>query len=178
MGRDYKTGLISGLILAVIALIWVATRPSLGPEARALRSSQAAGRREAPERAVPTPQKNLPPSVPSTQGAEGWLPGLSSAPATSPNVPVAQRPESTQGVSPAGPPAARQPESPDLTVYERPEKIKTTRFHIVRKDETLSAISQQYYGSPTKWRQILQANEQAIKDANRIQPGTKLIIPD
>jgi len=69
-------------------------------------------------------------------------------------------------------------ESPDLTVYERPEKIKTTRFHIVRKDETLSAISQQYYGSPTKWRQILKANEQAIKDANRIQPGTKLTIPD
>jgi nucleoid-associated protein YgaU len=66
----------------------------------------------------------------------------------------------------------------DLTVYERSEKIETTRFHIVRKDETLSAISQQYYGTPNKWRKILEANRDTIKDANRISPGAKIIIPE
>jgi nucleoid-associated protein YgaU len=58
------------------------------------------------------------------------------------------------------------------------EPIKTTRFHIVRRNETLSAISQQYYGSPDKWRKIVTANQKVIKDPNKIAPGTKLIIPD
>lgn len=67
---------------------------------------------------------------------------------------------------------------PDLTIYEQKEKIQTTKFHIVRKDETLSSISQQHYGTATKWQKILQANQDTIKDANKITPGTKLIIPD
>jgi len=66
----------------------------------------------------------------------------------------------------------------DLTIYETSEPIKTTRFHIVRRNETLSAIAQQYYGSASNWRKILTANQKVIKDANRISPGTKLIIPD
>jgi len=81
------------------------------------------------------------------------------------------------------PPSSVPPETavaslPDLTIYETSEKIKTTRFHIVRKDETLSAISQQYYGSPNQWRKIVEASKGAVQDANKIRPGTKLIIPD
>jgi len=66
----------------------------------------------------------------------------------------------------------------DYTLYEQPERIATQRFHIVRRGETLSAISQKYYGSAGKWRKIFQANRQLIDDANKIQPGTKLVIPD
>jgi len=58
------------------------------------------------------------------------------------------------------------------------EPSETTRFHVVRPGETLSAIAQQYYGSTTNWRKILAANEKTIKDANRIAPGTKLVIPE
>ncbi|MFH1717723.1 MAG: LysM peptidoglycan-binding domain-containing protein [Planctomycetota bacterium] len=76
-------------------------------------------------------------------------------------------------------PAVTQPmELPDLTQYEQAEKIKTQKFHIVRKGETLSKISFQYYGSAGKWQKILEANRQTIKDANKLIPGTKLIIPD
>ncbi len=70
------------------------------------------------------------------------------------------------------------PAMPDLTAHEMSEPIKTTRFHIVRKGETLSAIAQQYYGSSDRWRKIVTANQKAIKDPNRISPGTKLTIPD
>ncbi len=66
----------------------------------------------------------------------------------------------------------------DYTLYEQPERIATQRFHIVRRGETLSAISQKYYGSAGKWRKIFQANRQLIDDADKIQPGTKLVIPD
>jgi len=75
----------------------------------------------------------------------------------------------------------RNPQSagvPDLTIYEKAEKIKTTRFHILRKDETLSSVSQQYYGTRNKWQKILDANKNIIKDPNKLQPGIKLIIPE
>ena len=56
---------------------------------------------------------------------------------------------------------------------EKAEKIKTTRFHFVRKEETLSAISQQYYGDRNKWRKILEANKSVIKDPKLITPTGK-----
>ena len=67
---------------------------------------------------------------------------------------------------------------PDTAKYEQAEKIKTQKFHIVLKKETLSVISQKYYGSPGNWKKILDANRDAIKDPNKLIPGTKLIIPD
>ncbi len=66
----------------------------------------------------------------------------------------------------------------DFAVHEQPEKIKTTKFHIVRKSETLSNISYQYYGSAGKWQKILNANRKAIKDPHKLRPGTRLIIPE
>ena len=71
-----------------------------------------------------------------------------------------------------------QSRSVDYTVYEQPEKIKTQRFHIVQRGETLSAIASKYYGSGSKWQKLFEANRRIIKDANKIQPGIKLLIPD
>ena len=61
---------------------------------------------------------------------------------------------------------------------EQNNSLKSRKFHIVSKGETLSDISQRYYGSSNKWQKILIANSSAIKDANRLKPGTKLIIPE
>ncbi len=73
---------------------------------------------------------------------------------------------------------SEQSNVPDFTVQEQPEKIKTTKFHIVRKSETLSNISYKYYGSANKWQKILNANRKAIKDPRKLRPGTRLIIPE
>jgi nucleoid-associated protein YgaU len=153
MGRDYKTGLVAGLILAVIALIWVATRPSLGPEARMMRSAKATPQDAEPNTANPT--------APADRGSPVADSGRTDNPQSAIRNPQSPPPATTQ----------------NLSAYELPEKIKTTRFHIVRKEETLSTISQQYYGTPNNWKKILDANK-TIKDPNRIQPGTKLTIPD
>ncbi len=67
---------------------------------------------------------------------------------------------------------------PNPAVYEQAEKIKTQKFHIVRKGETLSEISRKYYGSANKWQKILDANRNVISDANKLRPETKLIIPE
>ena len=64
-------------------------------------------------------------------------------------------------------------------VYEVPERIKTSRFYIIRKGDTLSAISRKYYGSPNKWHKIYEVNYAVLNgNPNKLTPGTKLIIPD
>jgi len=69
-------------------------------------------------------------------------------------------------------------EQSSQTRQEQTDEATTSRFHIVRPRETLSAISMQYYGSPHQWRKIVEANRDILKDPNKISPGTKLTIPD
>ncbi|OHB66509.1 MAG: hypothetical protein A2Y77_02245 [Planctomycetes bacterium RBG_13_62_9] len=165
MGKDFKIGLVCGLILAIVGLIWVATRPSLSPEARMLRSAKAAAGKGP---AVPAPSISREQSLFEPDAAP---PAQSGARVPPRQAPLPQPASSAPAVDSRG-------SGPDLTIYEQAEKIKTTKFHIVRKNETLSTIARQYYGSPDKWHAILEANKDRIKDANRIQPGTKLTIPE
>ena len=69
-----------------------------------------------------------------------------------------------------------QSESPGDFDYENTKTIKTERFHIVGKNETLSDISRLYYHSANQWQKIVDANPE-IKNPNKIKTGMKLIIP-
>jgi nucleoid-associated protein YgaU len=170
VGKDFRTGLILGLVLAVIAIIWVATRPNLSPQGQTPRASRAgpldSGPQVADRASKPTDGSDAqsvpvrPPLDDARPSGDAGPPGLQSTLVNPPS----------DGSPPGG--------VPDLTIYERAEKIKTTRFHIVRPGETLSAIARQYYGSPDAWRKLLAANRKVIKDADRLAPGTKLIIPE
>lgn len=187
MGKDFRVGLITGVVLAGAALLWVATRPSLGPQARIPRAPAAAGGAEKPsELPLPWASAELPEVNEPQPAAQEPLPAQDAAP-QQPQTATAQLPVPSQPVTTVSP-AARTPEPvkpstvanapQDLTIYETSEPIKTTRFHIVSKGETLSAIAHQYYGSSSKWQKILTANSKTVKNANKIAPGTKLIIPD
>lgn len=185
MGRDFRVGLITGAVLAGVALIWVATRPSLGPRARVPQSAQSTSK------AAQTPTPPLP--WENADAAEADRPQISPRETPRPEDLLQQfqgtasqtpapagavtSPDPTLGAARQARPTTGDP-SPDLTIYETSEPIKTTRFHIVRKGETLSSIAAQYLGSSDKWRKILTANQKIIKDPNRIAPGTKLIIPN
>ncbi len=63
-------------------------------------------------------------------------------------------------------------------VKKQPETTRPQRFHLVRQGETLSEIANKYYGSSSRWRKVLEANRETVKDANTVRSGTKLIIPD
>ncbi len=51
------------------------------------------------------------------------------------------------------------------------------RTHVVKKGETLSSISRQYYGNPSDWKRIYDANRNRIKNRDQIRVGQRLIIP-
>jgi nucleoid-associated protein YgaU len=66
----------------------------------------------------------------------------------------------------------------DQTPIDQTQTIKSQKFHIVAKGETLGSISSKYYGSSGKWKKIYENNRNIIKDPNVLKPGTKLMLPD
>ncbi|MDP8915762.1 MAG: LysM peptidoglycan-binding domain-containing protein, partial [Pseudomonadota bacterium] len=64
--------------------------------------------------------------------------------------------------------AQAQPRTPE------PEE---TRFYRVQSGDTLSKISQQFYGEPGKYMQIFEANRPLIQDPDDIYPGQMLRVP-
>ncbi|MCJ7675216.1 MAG: LysM peptidoglycan-binding domain-containing protein [Sedimentisphaerales bacterium] len=153
MDKDFKIGMLLGLILAMAGILWLSTRPSLTPPDFG-ELSRAAG-------------------LPDSHNFAA-LQGPGGSPEKFADIePIAESSGKTQSATTAG-----RTTAPDFGVHKQPENITTQRFHIVCKDETLSAISYRYYGSENNWQKIFQANRAQLKDPNRITPGTKLIIPD
>lgn len=49
--------------------------------------------------------------------------------------------------------------------------------YVVQPGDTLSKISQRFYGEASKYMKIFEANRDKLSDPNKIQPGQKLTIP-
>ena len=52
------------------------------------------------------------------------------------------------------------------------------RRYTVKAGDTLSKISQQFYGDANQYTKIFNANRSVLSDPNRISPGQQLIIPE
>jgi nucleoid-associated protein YgaU len=59
----------------------------------------------------------------------------------------------------------------------RPSQAEHARTYIVKKGDTLSAISKKFYNTPNRWKEIYEANRARVKSPNKLKIGTKLIIP-
>ena len=57
----------------------------------------------------------------------------------------------------------------DTSVYTR---------HTVKSGETLGKIAKQYYGNPSKYQAIFEANRDILKNPDLIHPDQELIIPN
>ncbi len=149
MQKDLKIGLILGLAVVSAAVLWLATRPSLSPQARMLADQGAS--------AEPGPAEDV------------TARGQNTLDTSAARVPI--RPAVTAEI-------VKRNTVPKPAIYERPERTRPQRVHVVSDGETLSEISYDYCGSAGKWRRIFEANRKTIKDANVVMPGTKLVIPN
>jgi len=146
MQKDFKIGLILGVIIAIAVVIWLCTLPKLSAISRAMQSTS-----EKTAQVEPPPQN--------------------SQPAAQPTAPVE--------------PPAPKIDSPVPTMNNQQSTINNNQlsfinhqFYIVQKGDTLSKISQKYYGSTRSWQKILSANQDVLPDPNHLKPGLKLIIPE
>ncbi len=85
---------------------------------------------------------------------------------------------------PVAPPATVHPPAPQHTAAAAktpapaaPKAAAAARTHTVQKGDTLSKISQQYYGNRTKWRDIYAANRDVMKSEGDLRTGMTLKIP-
>lgn len=57
------------------------------------------------------------------------------------------------------------------------EASAVEQTYTVQKGDTLSHVSQQFYGKASQWKQIFEANRDQLDDPDRIKPGQILKIP-
>lgn len=60
-----------------------------------------------------------------------------------------------------------------------PDKKKKAgnRTYVVEHGDTLFSISRKFYKSPSRWKEIREANKDKIGDGTKLQPGESLTIP-
>jgi nucleoid-associated protein YgaU len=52
------------------------------------------------------------------------------------------------------------------------------KVYTVQKGDTLSKISQRYFGTPNRWKSIYDANRDRIANINQLKVGTQIVIPE
>jgi nucleoid-associated protein YgaU len=67
---------------------------------------------------------------------------------------------------------------PVVTWHEETEMAESHKIHTVVSGETLSGISQKYYGTAGGWQKIYVANRELLSSPDKLRPGMKLIIPE
>lgn len=151
MPKDFKIGLLLGLILISITGVLLCVSPSVSVKSRlgSLQKSKA---------------------DPETEKQESS--SISNKPAGSNSKRIENRSEQSQTIE----------NKPDRSLMQEGQtknnqlsKEHKTRFHTIRKGETLSQIAIQHYGSESQWTRIRDANPEV--NVKKLQPGTTLIIP-
>jgi nucleoid-associated protein YgaU len=161
MHRDFKIGLIVGLVLLVLAMGWIAGHESFSPHARLAQEQEVAyPLTDAQEPDPPAePVNELPDSGTAETMDAAPLPVESDTKIAT--VPIFSVPQEEVRPEPEA-----LPDPPDEPTY-----------HLVAEGQTLSTIAQIHYGSSAQWKRILDANPTVIRDAHKIRPGMRLMIP-
>jgi tetratricopeptide (TPR) repeat protein len=69
----------------------------------------------------------------------------------------------------------KSPESD--TTSKKTAARKGDRSYVVQSGDTLFSISRQFYKSPTRWKDVLNANRKSIHDPKKLTVGQTLVIP-
>jgi LysM repeat protein len=67
--------------------------------------------------------------------------------------------------------------SPQMVTSEAPSPASAPRTYTVQSGDTLSTISKRFYGTPSRWIDIFQANRDRISSENALRVGQTIRIP-
>lgn len=158
MKTDMKIGILVGVVIVAILLIFFVQRDgSQSGQPIVTVPSVPAQPKPQPPAPTPEPEVTLPVQPPVEVTVE---------PQPKPEVILPVRSE----------PVERQP-LPTPIPTPQPEPIRQPRYHTIVEGDSLSTISQTYYGSGRFWTEIQKANSQRIQNPNHLQVGWKLRIP-
>ncbi|MBS0635384.1 MAG: LysM peptidoglycan-binding domain-containing protein [Verrucomicrobia bacterium] len=69
--------------------------------------------------------------------------------------------------------------TPPVEQAAPPAPVKAQpKTYVIQKGDTLSKISQKFYGTTKKWKSIYDANRDKINNINNLKVGTTIVIPD
>jgi nucleoid-associated protein YgaU len=73
----------------------------------------------------------------------------------------------------------QEPQKADVQPEVKKQVVKesTSKNYTVQKGDTLSKISQKFYGTPKRWRKIVEANKDKLGNNQILKPGMSLHIP-
>ena len=155
MRKDLKIGMAIGVIIVVLAIVFIAPPEDQTKSLPPVETSPPAAP-TAPQ-TVPAPPEAVPPAV------------------------VAEPIVVTPGPPPAPPTEQIQPaptEKPVFVVVPPPQQQETPpRYHVVVEGDTLSRIAEKYYGQERFANEIFKANRNIIKNPDLLHIGWKLRIP-
>jgi len=66
---------------------------------------------------------------------------------------------------------------PDFSNVESGSSSTATKIYEVVSGDSLSKIAKREYGNANEWKRIFEANQDILKDPDKIYPGQKLKIP-
>ena len=68
-------------------------------------------------------------------------------------------------------------ETPDFSNVQSGGSSTATKIYVVKSGDSLSKIAKSEYGNAGDWKAIYEANQDILKDPDKIFPGQKLKIP-
>lgn len=66
---------------------------------------------------------------------------------------------------------------PDFSNVQGGSSSTATKIYEVVSGDSLSKIARREYGNANEWKRIYEANQDILKDPDKIYPGQKLKIP-
>lgn len=197
MPRDQKVGLALGVLLVgAVAALFFRNEPPARPDAPRLRNAASLDVEIAEKDASPylpavaaTGKVNHTAAKPVSDGPMLLAPELESSDSSAggPRLDLSDEDPFANAAPPAVTSSGPAPDPIQLTVplptadaTAAPQTAgpANSRFHIVQRGDSLSSIAAKYLGSQGRFQDIYAANREQLKDANDLQVGMKLIIPD
>ena len=68
-------------------------------------------------------------------------------------------------------------EMPDFSNVQSGSSSTAAKIYVVVAGDSLSKIAKREYGNASEWKRIYEANQDLLKDPDKIYPGQKLKIP-